>query len=285
MTELERCGSLTAAADKLCLTQSALSHSIKKLEQQFGAALWQKQGRSLRFTQAGEHVLRSAKRLLPQLEQLDASLLRYAAGQKALLRIGMECHPCYRWLLRVLEVYLQSWAEVDVDVRQRFQFGGLAALFNYEIDMLVTPDPLRKEGIVYEPVFAYEQVLVVAKEHELAECDFVEAEQLADQCLFSYPVESSRLDIFSRLLVPAGISPRQHKHVEATEIMMQLVAAGRGVAALPRWLADEFSQSLNIKALSLGQYGIDKNIYLGFRCGEQQQAHVQALLALAKKTE
>ncbi len=84
------------------------------------------------------------------------------------MRLGMECRPCYQWLLKVVSPYLARWPDVDVDVKQRFQFGGIGALIGYEIDVLVTPDPLKKSELHFQPVFDYEQVLVVGDDHALA---------------------------------------------------------------------------------------------------------------------
>ena len=155
---VEQHGSLTAAAERLCVTQSALSHSVRKLEERLGTALWLRQGRSLRLTPAGQQVLILAQRVLPQLEQMEAKLAQIAQGQRGSLRIGMECHPCYQWLLKVVAPYLAAWPDVEVDVKQKFQFGGLTALLDYEIDLLVTPDPVYQPGLVFTPVFDYEQV-------------------------------------------------------------------------------------------------------------------------------
>ena len=93
--EVELQGSLTAAAEKLFLTQSALSHSIKKLELQLGTDIWLREGRSLRLTQAGQYMLAVANRLLPQLSLAEERLRQFAQGERGTLRIGMECHPCY----------------------------------------------------------------------------------------------------------------------------------------------------------------------------------------------
>ncbi len=152
---VEQYGSLTAAAEKLHLTQSALSHAMRKLEDQLGLAIWYREGRSLRPTEAGEYLLAIANRLLPQLGYAEERLRQFARGERGALRIGMECHPCYQWLLKVVSPYLAAWAAVDVDVKQKFQFGGIGALFGYEIDMLVTPDPLYKPGLHLELVFDY----------------------------------------------------------------------------------------------------------------------------------
>src|SRR5690348_14809805 len=120
--EVDRVGSLTKAAGTLSLTQSALSHAIKKMETRLGGPLWQRKGRKLHLTPAGGYLLSVANRLLPQLEHAEQVMSQFASGQRGNLRIGMECHPCYRWLLKVVSPYLQRWPEVDIDVKQKFQF-------------------------------------------------------------------------------------------------------------------------------------------------------------------
>jgi len=283
--EVERQGSLTAAAEVLHVTQSALSHSMKKLEQQLGCAIWLREGRSLRLTQAGQYVLAVAGRVLPQLAQAEERLRQFAQGERGTLRIGMECHPCYQWLLKVVSPYLAAWPDVDVDVKQKFQFGGIGALFGYEIDLLVTPDPLYKPGLHFEPVFDYEQVLVVPRSHALAQADWVQPRQLADEVLITYPVPLDRLDVYNQFLQPAGVLPRRHKTIETTDIMLQMVASGRGVAALPRWLVQEYGARFSIAALTLGRRGIAKQIYLGAREADLALDYLQGFVTLARKMQ
>jgi LysR family transcriptional regulator for metE and metH len=279
--EVDRQGSLTAAADVLCLTQSALSHTVKKIEQQLGTAIWKREGRSLRLTQAGQYLLGLANRLLPQLEHAEQLMRQFADGERGALRIGMECHPCYQWLLKVVSPYLLAWPDVDVDVKQKFQFGGIGALFGYEIDILVTPDPLHKPGLRFEPVFDYEQVLVVGRQHWLAEQSHILPEQLSDEILITYPVEIERLDIYNQFLLPAGCTPKRRKVIETTDIMLQMVASGRGVAALPRWLVDEYAAKVAIEPVRLGRHGIAKQIFLGVRETDAEIDYLKAFVDLA----
>ena len=283
--EVERQGSLTAAAGTLCLTQSALSHSIKKLEQQLGTDIWLREGRSLRLTQAGQHLLALAQRVLPQLALAEERLQQHAKGLRGTLRIGMECHPCHQWLLKVVSPYLAAWPDVDVDVKQRFQFGGMGALFAHDIDLLVTPDPLHKPGVHFEPVFDYEQVLVVGRGHRLAGAAFVTPRQLASEVLLTYPVQPERLDIYTQFLTPAGMAPRQQKTLEDTDILLQMVASGRGVAALPRWLVNDYAQHLDVVPVKLGKQGVAKQIFLGARDADLGIDYLRAFIELARGTK
>ena len=258
--EVDRQGSLTAASRVLFLTQPALSHAIKKIEQQLGTRLWSKEGRNLRLTQAGQYLLGLANRLLPQLEHAEVRMRQFAEGQRGTLRIGMECHPCYQWLIKIVAPYLSAWPDVDVDVRQKFQFGGVGALFGYEIDVLVTPDPLYKAGLRYEAVFDYEQVLVVSRQHRFVGKAFVTPKQMSNETLITYPVE-----------------------IETTDIMLQMVAAGRGVAALPRWLVEEYAGQADICAVRLGRNGIAKKIYLGVREADVEIDYLKSFVEMARE--
>ncbi len=285
LREIERNGTLTAAAESLHLTQSALTHAIKKLEQRSAVKLWNKEGRAIRLTQAGAYLLSVANRLLPQLEYADQVVERFAKGEKGSIRIGMECHPCYQWLLKVVTPYIERYPEVDIDVKQQFQFGGMKALLNYDIDVLVTPDPIHQPGVTFKPVLDYQQVLAVSTQHALAKKIQIEPKDLAEEVLYSYPVDIERLDIYSQFLNPAHCRPKEHKSIEATDIILQLVAAGRGVAALPHWLVNEYADKFAIQAVRLGRSGVSKSIYLGLRDDDQEVDYIQAFIKQAEQLD
>ncbi len=281
--QVDKLGSMTAAAEALHLTQSAISHSVRKLEEQLGTDIWLREGRTLRMTQAGQYLLQVANRVLPQLVLAETRIGQYAEGERGTLRIGMECHPCYQWLLKIVSPYLATWPDVDVDVKQKFQFGGIGALFGYEIDLLVTPDPLYKPGLRFEPVFDYEQVLVVSSRHPLAGVAHVKPRQLTNEVLITYPVAVDRLDVYTQFLTPAGITPKRQKAIETTDIMLQMVESDRGVAALPRWLAEEYAAKMDVVPVRLGRNGIAKQIFLGAREADFEIDYLAAFVELARK--
>jgi LysR family transcriptional regulator for metE and metH len=269
----------------LCLTQSALSHTVRKLEEQLDTQIWLREGRSLRPTQAGNTSWQWPTVCCRTARAGRGTLRQFAQRRRGTLRIGMECHPCYQWLLKVVAPYLARWPDVDVDVKQKFQFGGIGALFAHEIDLLVTPDPLHKPGLRFEPVFDYEQVLVVSRGHTLAGATYVKPRQLTDEVLITYPVDIERLDIYNQFLLPAGISPKRHKTIETTDIMLQMVASGRGVAALPRWLVEEYTGKVDVVPVPLGRHGIAKQIFLGAREADVSIDYLKAFIELARQPQ
>ncbi|NDV91820.1 LysR family transcriptional regulator [Alteromonas sp. 345S023] len=274
-------GTMTEAAKALFLTQSALSHAMKKVENSFNVPIWRKEGRTLVLTQAGKSILSLANRVLPQFEHAEAQLRKIAEGKQGTLRIGMECHPCFEWLLKVVAPFLKAFPDVDVDVRRAFSFGGLQALHGYDIDLLLTPDPLHLATINYTAVFDYEQVLVMHRGHSLLTQPYVRPDQLAEETLISYPVEQSRLDIFSHFLTPAGCTVKDHRKIETTEIILQMVASGRGITALPKWLIDESREVQQLGYRPLGEHGLKKTLYLGHRKDSDPLGFVDAFIELA----
>lgn len=123
---------------------------------------------------------------------------------------------------------------------------------------------------------------MVNREHPLAGVKYVKPEQLTREVLITYPVETDRLDIYNQLM-PAGVTPRRHKAIETTDIMLQMVASGRGVAALPRWLVEEYADTMNVVPVRLGREGIAKQIFLGARESDSEIDYLKAFIDLARK--
>lgn len=128
------------------------------------------------------------------LDQTENTLKAYADGKQGILRLGVECHPCYEWLKGILAEYLQILPRMDVDIVHKFQFSGLEGLLNFHIDLLVTPGKVNQTGLNYAPLFDYELVLLVDKQHQLAEKRQVEADLLSGELLLTFPVAHERLD-------------------------------------------------------------------------------------------
>lgn len=280
LREVSRRGGVTAAAEALNISQSAISHAIAKLEAWHGVKFWRRKGRRLEMTQAGEMLLALAERLLPELEHAETLLADIAQGRRGTLRIGMECHPCEKWLMRVTSPYLAAWTDVDLEMRTAFRFDGVAALMAHEIDALVTPDPVHLNGLMFRPIFDYELLLTLPLGHALAGKSFAEPADLTPETLLTVPVPEDRLDIYTRFFIPSGARPAQRRTTETVELLLQLTAAGRGIGVLPDWLAREATMPLT--TLRIGKDGIKKSIYIGIRVEDMGIDYIEGFMAIAR---
>ena len=274
-------GGLGRAADSLNITQSALNHQIKGLEEQAGVELFVRRSKPLKLSSAGKRLLRLAEQVLPQVSALEEEFNGLRAGKTGRLHIAIECHACFEWLFPVLEAFRHNWGDVDVDIRPGLSFEAMPALEREEVDLVVSSDPEDIPGVVFKPLFDYEPVFIAAANNPLAKKDYIEAEDLRDQTLLTYPVDRTRLDVFTELLSPARVEPKAVRQVELTAVTLMLVAANRGVAVLPDWVLREVRSNADYVTKPLTKNGKTKRLYAAVREDDAEKpfmAHVLKLM-------
>ncbi|MBM7068675.1 LysR family transcriptional regulator [Actibacterium sp. 188UL27-1] len=279
---IHEAGGLARAADILNITQSALSHQIKGLEAQTGIELFVRRSKPLKLSEAGLRLLKAANRILPEVQALEEEFSGLRQGKSGRLHIAIECHACFEWLFPVLEQFRKAWPDVDVDIRPGLAFDALPALMKEEVDLVVSSDPENLPGVTFTPLFDYEPVFVASSRHPLAEKDHVMAEDFRGETLITYPVERSRLDVFSQLLMPAGVEPRSIRQVELTAVILLLVASNRGVSVLPDWVVREVRYSSDYVTRSLTADGITRRLYAATRQEDVEKPYMAHVLGLAR---
>ncbi|KUJ80492.1 XRE family transcriptional regulator [Ruegeria marisrubri] len=277
------CGGLARAADQLNITQSALSHQIKGLEEQAGVELFLRRSKPMKLSAAGLRLLRLAEQILPQVEAMQAEFSSLRDGRAGRMHIAIECHACFEWLFPVLEAFRKSWPDVDVDIRPGLAFDALPALQKEEVDLVVSSDPEDLPGVEFVELFDYNPVFVAAASHPLAQKDYIEAEDFRGQTLITYPVERTRLDVFSQLLIPARVEPAVIRQVELTAVILLLVASNRGVSVLPDWVVREVKYNSDYVTRPLTKEGITRRLYAAVRSEDLEKPYVQELVALARR--
>ena len=276
-------GGLARAADLLNITQSALSHQIKGIEDQAGVELFVRRTKPLRLSAAGLKLLAAADDILPRMAALEAEFEGLVAGKSGRLHIAIECHACFDWLFPVLEQFRRAWPEVDVDIRPGLAFDALPALRREEVDLVVSSDPEDLPGTDFSPLFDYEPVFVASAQNPLAAKPFVEAADFEDQTLITYPVDRARLDVFTELLIPAKVEPRAVRQVELTAMILLLVASHRGVAVLPDWVVRQVRFNSDYVTRPLTADGVTKRLYAATRAEDTGLPYMAHLLRLARQ--
>jgi LysR family transcriptional regulator, regulator for metE and metH len=284
LVALRDTGSLVEAAERVFLTQSALSHQLKDLETRLGSSLFMRKTRPVRFTSSGQRLLKLADEVLPLVHGAEQDLARLAGGEAGRIFMAIECHSCFEWLLPAIDRYREAWSDVELDIASGFHFAPLPALARGDLDLVITADPVDDPGLAYLPLFSYEAQLAVARDHPLAEREWIEPEDLADQTLIAYPVDRERLDIFKQFLDPAGVEPARIRNAELTTMMVQLVASGRGVVCLPNWALHEYRQRDYVLVKSLGEEGIWPTLYAAVRRDQQAAPFIEGFVEVARRT-
>ena len=286
LTALREHGSLVAAAGDLCLTPSAISHQLKELDQWFGVEIVNRRNRPVSFSNVGLRLLKLADDILPQVQIAQSDISRIVHGQTGRIIFSSECHSCFDWLMSLLNQYRMQYPDVDLDFASGFEANPHELLQNSEFDLLITADPIALKGIEYFPIFEYESRLVLSNTHPLVRSEQITVQELAEETLITYPVDKHRLDIMSKLFIPANILPKQIRTTDLTQMLIQLVASGRGIGALPDWVVSEYEQKGWVTSRRLNcvaPEGLRRTLYAGYRIEEKQKSYFEGFLTQLDK--
>jgi LysR family transcriptional regulator, regulator for metE and metH len=249
-------GTLAKAAERLFVTQSALSHQLKLLEAHYGVALFERNTKPMRFTQAGNRLLELARQVLVMTGDAEREIAQWVSGRSGQLRVSVECHTCFDWLMPAMDAFREHWPEVELDLVSGFQTETIALVEQGLADFAVIHDkPPKRAGIATEHLFSYETLAIMSPKHHYAEKDYLQPRDFAAETLISYPVEDAMLDVVRHFLAPRGIKPRR-RNAELTVAILQLVASGRGIAALPEWSVRPYLERGYVVGRPLGAKGL-----------------------------
>ena len=260
LVALREAGNLLRAAALLNLTQSALSHQIRQLEDHHGAALFERKSHPVRFTPSGERLLKLADAVLPQIDSAARDIARMNEGSAGQLRIAVECHTCFDWLMPAMDVFRQRWPEVELDIVSGFQADPVGLLYGHRADIAIVSEIDPDESVDYHPLFRFEIVALVAHDHPLAGREYLVAQDFATDTLITYPVPDDMLDVVRQVMKPAGVQALR-RTTELTVAMLQLVASRRGIATLPIWAAQNYLKRDYVRAKRITLQGLTGRLY------------------------
>jgi len=255
VTAIAEEGGVTRAAPRLHLTQSALSHQLAALEERLGTRLFLRLGRRMALTPAGQRLVRSAARLLEELERAEHEVTRLGAGRAGVLRLATEGYTCYHWVPPLLREFAVKWPAVELRIVADATRRPLEALQEGRLDLAVVSSAARDRRFTLEPLFPDELVAVMAPTHPLAGRPFLRPSDFAGEHLILYtsPEESTA---FQRVLVPAKVTPRRLSEIQLTEAIVEMVKAGLGVSVLARWSVAPQLAAGTLRAARLGGRGL-----------------------------
>lgn len=273
-------GTLTRAGNVLFLTQSALSRQLADLEKRLGVALFQRSGRRMVLTPAGERLLEAGREILGAVARAEQEARETAGGAEAVLRFATECYTCYHWLPTTLIEYRRSFPRVEPRIVAGATRRPMQALLKGQLDLAIVTSRVRDRRIALTPLFSDEFAAVVAPDHPWANRPFVVAEDFADQHVFLYNMTRSESTLLSEVLDPAGVAPKSISRVELTEAILELVRAGLGVATLARWAVAPYVRAGALATVSITRKGLHRHWSAATPAQRDTPEYLQAFVEL-----
>ncbi len=256
VSEIASTGSVTRAAERLHLTQSALSHQLRDIESRLGIQLFLRLGKRMVLTPPGERVLGAARRVLDEIGRTEDDLRLMSQHGKGVLRLCTQCNTGYHWLPPLLQSFHRKYPGVDVQIMVNATERPLEALLEGQIDLAIVTSEVEDKRVSTLALFEDELVAVVPPSHPFAKRAFIEADDFADEHLIVYKAERADSFIFSRVLGPAGIEPARVSQVPLTEAILELVKAGLGVSVMARWAIEPALKTGAVRALRITRRGV-----------------------------
>ena len=276
-------GGLTRAGTFLHLSQSALSHQLRDLEDALGLKLFERAGKRMVITHAGTRILEHARKALEIVEGAETEAKALANGAGAVLRLTTECYTCYNWLPRVLGRFRRSFPDIEVRIDAKATDRPIAALLEGQIDLGLVFDTTPDPRIRSVPLFEDENVVVMAPGHPLTTRTIVRPEDLLDEPLFLYSTPLEESVLYQRILRPAGVRPGQVQHVQLTEAAIELVKAGLGVSVLAQWVVEPYLKSGQLVGRRLGSKGYRRHWRAATLRSARTPGHLAAFIQLVKE--
>ena len=240
-------GNLTKAADRLFLTQSALSHQLKEIEGYFNTQLFIRDKKHMLLTPAGEVVLQAAEKILQEVTKTRAKVRCLTDKEAGEVRLCTQCYTSYHWLAGFLREFGGIYPKVDVKVElEAATHFADQHLLNNTIDVAITEGD-KNPKFTYTPLFQDEFVAIVAPDHPWAGRRWVEIDEFADQNYIMYNIPDEESSNFM-MLFKHRRPPKVYK-ITLTEAILEMVKAGLGVAVLPNWVVRPYLQSGQLSAV------------------------------------
>lgn len=250
---LAETGSFTLAAKQLNLTQSAVSHSIKALEEDIGCPLISRLGRKIHLTQAGDIFLAAADRIHRQMQQLRSELKGLGKWGAGRLRIGAGTTACQYILPAVIREFRQTFPECQLSITPNDAKELLELLRGNEIDLALTLIPSGQEDIESQTVFEDGLQFAVAPSHPWAGRKSAPMAEVDQQTYVTYTKRSYTFDLVRRHFRAEGHELASVIELGSMEAIKELVKIGIGVGILAPWVAQKEIEEESIFMVSIGR--------------------------------
>jgi LysR family transcriptional regulator for metE and metH len=278
---LAETGNLSKAGKRLNLSQPAVSHHVRAVEEEYGIQLFERKSDPLRFTLPGRQLVDLAYDVSRRIRDGERDVARIAQGEAGILRIAVECHSCFDWLMPSMDAFRERWSQVELDLVSGFHADPVGLLGENRADLVIVSHAVKRAGVIYHPLFGYEVLALLSHRHPLVRKGYLTAKDFKKEVLVTYPIPDERLDLVRDVLRPAHVNPTR-RTTELTVAILQLVASGRGVAALPGWTVQPYLDRKYVAWKPVGKAGLHSRLYAATTEPGSSHAYMQEFLRIMR---
>ncbi len=249
---LAESGNMTRAAEKLSISQSALSQQLKDIETKLGADLFFRARQKMITTEVGRQLQDTAVEVLEAVDQAERGIATRMKGEKGELKVGTQCIFCYKWLPEVMRLFHAKFPNIEIAIGNSVDLS--AELEEKKYDLIISGAVSTSEAHTTVPLFQDQLVCIMNASHPLAGERFVRYQDFAGSNLISH-ADKGKNRFYQLVLKAKGIEPRRVMNVGAPQAIVEMVGAGFGIAIFPRWAITEALENGRITSRPIGAHG------------------------------
>ena len=283
VAEVARTESVTRAADRLNVTQSAVSHQLREIEDRLGTPLFVRSGRRMLPTPAGRLLVDVAASVLDAIREAEGRVSQLARNAGGELRVASHCYTGYHWLPSLIGGLRSRYPDHAIRISPEFTPNPIAALLEGKLDLAIVNEPIDDKRLRMRALFEDEYVAVVHPRHPWAARAFVTAEELAAEPLYLYSRALENNFVVKRVIRPAGLELQHVTHLQLTEGIIEMIKAGLGSSVLPKWSIASVIASGAVKAVRITRAGVFRKWFAATLSGVPPSPFMDEFIRLLSK--
>ncbi|MEM7084939.1 MAG: LysR family transcriptional regulator [Bacteroidota bacterium] len=276
-------GSIANATERLFLTQSALSHQLRELEERLGFKVFQRTRNKWDLTQEGQELYKLANKLFSSIDEGFSTIRQIKEGSKGAITLSAECQSFFHSIPSFIQKMGMLYPEINIEVTLGATHQTIAQVVSNEIDIAIVTAPPVSEELESIKVFEDEIFAVIHEENQLHKFDYLEADHFSNVHLLinSFPLEG--VAVFDQFLKPNRIQPKKISAIPFTEITLSMIQANMGIMCAPKWQLNSFKLSKELVFKPIGTNGLKRSHYLVVKKEQRNKKYIQDFISSFKE--
>ena len=272
-------GSIANSADKLFLTQSALSHQLRELEERLGFKVFHRKRNKWQLTEEGKALYKLGNSVLDSIEKGFQDIEQLRIGSVGVIKVSTECYSFYQGLSSFIQKMGLLYPEIEVDLILEATHQPISKILSNEIDIAIVTQKPMNEGLMSIEVYEDEIFAILHKENPLHQVEFLKANDFSEIHLIihSFPLET--VSVYDEFLKPNGITPAKISAIPLTEVALEMVDANMGIMCMPKWALKSFKLSEGLTFKRISQNGLKRTHYLVFRKSDKHKKYIHDFIS------
>lgn len=267
-------GSIANSSEKLFLTQSAISHQLKDLENQLGFKVFYRKRNQWELTEEGTALYKLGNTIITTIDDGFKNIKKIQNGSVGTIRVSTECYSFYQGLPSFIQKMAVLYPKINVDLTLEATHKPVEKVLSNELDIAIVTSEPESKLLKSIPFFNDEIFAIIHQQNVLNKLEFIDAKSLAAAHLIihSYPLET--VSVYEQFLKPNKAAPFKISAVPLTEVALEMVEANFGILCMPKWTLKSFKLSKDVVFKKLGKQGLKRQHYLVIRKEDESKKYI-----------